>query len=242
MMTELTRKEKAKEFLKKNKQLPCLYDIDNPYETYKVFVDDANDINCVVLEYVPKYYYGVFSTDEKKLDEAYGQFFTHPKVLLGAVDGRVCEYYKKYGFFYDEMCNMYEYTGKHETNIDCPYGIREIKVKDYKVVKRHHQYYATLKEITGNAKRYSTSAIYVDGQMVSWCMVHENLAMGPMFTLPEWRGKNLAVYVTNDLVGKLLAKGITPYFLIVIGNTASEKLSEKVGFKPNGVQAAWIHK
>ncbi len=241
-MIRLNDTQKAKEFLLKYRQLPMLYDIEDGDEDYAVYADNAEEISCVVIEYEPKNYYGVFSLEPKLLDEAYNRFFAEKHVWLGAADSRVFEYYKKYGFVCEEMCHMYEFTGTRQPNMDCPYAVTEIMPKDYRIVKERHQYRGTLKEIRKCAKKFPTSAIYIDGEMASWCMVHENLAMGPMFTLPEMRGKNLGVYVTNDLVGKLLDRNIKPYFLIVIGNASSEKLSKKVGFTPNGVSVGWCHK
>ncbi|MDD4832354.1 MAG: GNAT family N-acetyltransferase, partial [Clostridia bacterium] len=91
-------------------------------------------------------------------------------------------------------------------------------------------------------KNFPTSAIYDGDEMVCWCMIHRNGAIGPIYTLPQYRGKNLAVYVTNDIVAKMLQKNMRPYLLIIIGNTASENLSKKIGFSANGAQVGWGYK
>ncbi|HPG92187.1 MAG TPA: GNAT family N-acetyltransferase [Clostridia bacterium] len=237
-----TDKAKVAEYLEKHKQLPLKYDLLDNEANYPVYVDDIQNIGCVVIEYQKKYDYGVFGMDEKALTEAYEQFLTHKKVWIAAGDTRVFEIYKKYGFVYEEICNIYEYTGETQILENCPYKMRTVKVKNYKIVKSKYAYPVTLKEIAYCGKKYPTSAIYDGDKLVCWCMVHRNGSLGPIYTLPEYRGKNLAVYVTNDIVKKILQKNMRPYLLIIVGNTSSENLSKKVGFRSNGTQVGWCHK
>ncbi|HRX14430.1 MAG TPA: GNAT family N-acetyltransferase [Eubacteriales bacterium] len=237
-----TDKEKIAEYLEKYKQLPLKYDLFDKEANYPIFVDDIKNINCVVIEYKKNFYYGVFGTDEKALTDAYEQFLTDKRVWVDACDTRVFEVYKKYGFVYEEVCNMYEYTGKPVKLENCPYKLSTVKVKDYKIVKSKYAYPVTLKEITYCGKNFPTSAIYDGDTLVCWCMIHRNGAIGPIYTLPQYRGKNLAVYVTNDIVAKMLQKNMRPYLLIIIGNTASENLSKKIGFNANGAQVGWGYK
>ncbi len=117
----------------------------------------------------------------------------------------------------------------------------EINPKYIKLINDHYTYKhkgskaELLREITS---RFST-ALYLEDKPVAWALIHDDLAMGVMFVLPEYRRRGYAEAVTCDLMRKVLEKGDIPYVQIVKGNIASETLAKKLGFEPQ-CSITWI--
>lgn len=97
----------------------------------------------------------------------------------------------------------------------------------------------SLERIRQDILNRPSSAIYIDGEIVSWLLVHEDNSMGIMFTKEAHRGKGYAVDLTIDLIGKLLEKDRIPFLQIVEGNTMSPGLARKCGFEHFG-HAIWF--
>ncbi|MEG1790761.1 MAG: GNAT family N-acetyltransferase [Clostridia bacterium] len=76
-----------------------------------------------------------------------------------------------------------------------------------------------------------SSAVYFNGQMVAWSLLHEDYSLGAMFVLPEFRRLGFATLVTENLVQKVLAKGVVPSVQIVCNNEASKNLANAIGFE-----------
>lgn len=79
------------------------------------------------------------------------------------------------------------------------------------------------------ACRFS-SAIYVNGDLASWVLTHDDNSMGIMYTKEEYRNRGYAVDVTVDLSGKIIKDGHIPYLQILESNTQSPGLATKCGF------------
>ena len=67
--------------------------------------------------------------------------------------------------------------------------------------------------------------------LVGWMLQYTSGAMGMLHVLDGHRRLGLGKYMVQKLCRKLLDKGETAYSYIPLGNTASEKLHESVGFR-----------
>ena len=72
-----------------------------------------------------------------------------------------------------------------------------------------------------------SSCIRINGQLSSWCCVHEDNSMGPIHTKEKYRRHGLALIIASRLIEKLLTKNILPYLQIHMDNRASLRLIEK---------------
>ena len=95
----------------------------------------------------------------------------------------------------------------------------------WQLISEGTPYKASKQEIVPNLLTKPSSAIYVDGKPVCWCMLHTTGSLGMLYTLPEYRRKGMALDVMVDLCRKVLAQGCKPFAYIVKGNVASQQLA-----------------
>jgi hypothetical protein len=141
---------------------------------------------------------------------------------------------------WDEGCDLYALPPGHRAPLA---GSRAVSIdpKDAEIIDAHYTYRhsGSLEMIRACIQQRPTSAIYVDGHIVSWILVHEDDSLGIMYTLEEHRRKGYAQEVSLDLVAKQLAAGKTPFLQIRDDNGVSPGLAKKCGFVCHG-QCDWF--
>ncbi len=85
---------------------------------------------------------------------------------------------------------------------------------------------------------FPTAAVYVDGKPVSWAGIHEDGAIGFLYTKKEHRGNNYAYSISINLIKQQRAQGKVSYVLIEEGRK-SLGLAEKLGFVHAG-SSCWV--
>lgn len=117
----------------------------------------------------------------------------------------------------------------------------EINPKFIKLINDHYTYKhkGSKAELLREIISRSSTALYLEDKPVAWALIHDDLSMGVMFVLPEYRRRGYAEAVTCDLMKKVLANGDIPFVQIVKGNKASETLAKKLGFMPQ-CSITWI--
>ncbi|XP_051935613.1 glycine N-acyltransferase-like protein 3 isoform X1 [Hippocampus zosterae] len=68
------------------------------------------------------------------------------------------------------------------------------------------------------------------GQPVSWLLLHENLALGMLYTVPEHRRKGYATVLVHTMAQRLLAEGYPVFCYVEEGNLFPFKLFKSLGF------------
>ncbi|XP_077586577.1 glycine N-acyltransferase-like protein 3 isoform X1 [Stigmatopora nigra] len=68
------------------------------------------------------------------------------------------------------------------------------------------------------------------GQPVSWLLLHEYLAMGVLYTLPEHRRKGYALILIYTMAQRLIAEGYPLFCYVEEGNKTPYKLFKSLGF------------
>ncbi|XP_019726035.1 glycine N-acyltransferase-like protein 3 [Hippocampus comes] len=68
------------------------------------------------------------------------------------------------------------------------------------------------------------------GHPVSWLLLHENLAMGMLYTLPEHRRKGYATVLVHTMAQRLLTEGYPVFCYVEEGNLLPFKLFKSLGF------------
>ncbi|XP_033345642.1 uncharacterized protein LOC117231364 [Bombus vosnesenskii] len=89
------------------------------------------------------------------------------------------------------------------------------------------KYLSTLVEMNGGIGLY----LKEDDSLVSWCMQNDWHGLSIVQTVEEHRGKGYAKIVVNMLSKKFAEQGISTVLFIVKGNTTSENMFKKLGWK-----------
>ncbi len=121
-------------------------------------------------------------------------------------------------------CGLYVYNGKPLV-YTFRYKVESMSPEYWQLISEGTPYKASKQEIVPNLLTKPSSAIYVDGKPVCWCMLHTTGSLGMLYTLPEYRRKGMALDVMVDLCRKVLAQGGKPFAYIVKGNVASQQLA-----------------
>lgn len=72
--------------------------------------------------------------------------------------------------------------------------------------------------------------VFRDGALVGWAMTHDDMAMGMLTVLPEYRRQGIAYDMTLALIRKMRQIGEVPIVHISKGNSMSLPLVRKLGF------------
>ena len=88
----------------------------------------------------------------------------------------------------------------------------------------------SLQRIEQDILKRPSSGVYINKELVSWVLVHNDNSMGIMYTKKEHRNKNYALEVTIDLAKKILESGKIPFLHIIDSNKMSPSLASKAGF------------
>lgn len=124
-------------------------------------------------------------------------------------------------------CGLYAYNGESFDGIEvADVTIKPMDAKYWQLVSDGTYYHADQEDIEECLANRVSSAVYVEGKPVCWCLMHHENSLGMLYTLPEHRRKGYALAVMVDICKKIVANGECPYGYIVKGNTASEELAK----------------
>ena len=87
--------------------------------------------------------------------------------------------------------------------------------------------HAAISDVKDCITNRPSSAVYIDGAPVCWCLVHLEKSLGMLYTEPTHRHKGYALEVMTSLCNKVIALGDVPYAYIVQTNVASANLATK---------------
>ena len=83
---------------------------------------------------------------------------------------------------------------------------------------------------------------FIEGRQAGFVGIHSEGSLGMLFVEEAFRGQKIASSLEAYAVNRMLEKGWTPYGHIAAGNTASEKLQEKLGFYKAEKTFWWLEK
>jgi len=121
-------------------------------------------------------------------------------------------------------------------------GIVDLKPEDAEYILSHydHKDVTTVEYLRSRIRSAPAVGVKVDGILAGFVMTHEELTMGVMQVLPEYRRLGLATRLNAALVLRMRALGHPCLVEIVQGNTASLALAKAVGYVPLQ-KTHWIH-
>ncbi|MCH4888635.1 GNAT family N-acetyltransferase [Acidaminobacter sp. JC074] len=244
-MIEVFDKEWVIDFLRKEDEISNLnmigaiqnieYGIyNNPNDRLRMYVDDLASPRGVILR-EHDYWYYVYAKDDDFIYHVKENFFNElDEFGFNAVDKRVYDILLEgEDLDWDEVCELLYYDPKghrpYKSNLELTDGC----VGDAVTVDDHYTYKdeTSYDFIYDDLKNRPSSFYRVDGEAVSWVMLHRDNSMGIMYTKEAYRGKNIAFELSMDLIGKLINKNQIPFIHIEVSNKPSFKLADKCGFK-----------
>lgn len=153
------------------------------------------------------------------------------EVEFCGVSSYVTEYLKsKYDFAWETDCDLYAYDGGDLPALSG--ALPPIDAKYAELISDGTPYHADIAEIEESLRIHPSSAVYVDGKPVCWCLLHVEGSLGMLYTLPQFRRQGYALKVMTDLTRKVLALGNVPFAYIICDNAASKALAPKYRLQP----------
>jgi GNAT superfamily N-acetyltransferase len=121
-------------------------------------------------------------------------------------------------------------------------GIVDLEPGQAAYVHQHYSARADTDEeyLRDRIRQAPAIGVMVDGILAGFVMTHEELAMGVMEVLPEFRRRGLAAKLVSNLAMRMRELGLPCIVEITVNNHASLKLAAAAGFLPLQ-KAHWIH-
>ncbi len=203
-------------------------------EELEIYVDDIKNPNCVVVKEYDYWHY-IYARNEKYLDLLKRDYFD--KNLNFGVSGSDEKVFKKLkegrNIEWEEHCILL-WLDKDEFKLnESELDITDAIVEDAKIIDDYYTFKdeTSYEFIKDDIKNRPSSVHKINGDLVSWVLIHRDNSIGIMYTKEEYRGKNLAYELSMDLLNKVIVKNQIPYIHIGVENDASFRLAEKCGFK-----------
>jgi len=241
MIIKIENSQSIIEFLKKDLLInQNIIGIIENASDIEIYVDDEENPKGVFVK--RGYMNYIYSKEDDFINEISDTFFKEGFFGFSGVEKSIAEKIKsKFQLDWENPCTLY-YMPRKNLNVNLiKNNVQSVRIEDAEIVDRHYEYSysGSLEAIRRNIEDRPSSAVYVDGEIASWVLVHDDNSMGIMYTMKEHRRKGYAVDVTIDLASKIIATGKIPYLQIVEGNNMSPKLAKKCGFLECG-QVSWF--
>lgn len=222
---------------------------------------DANLHFAVSLHAIEKSY-GIFVQAEEYLQQAVQQCvdLNLPKIRIAAMDVKYVNTLVKilqqdapdlYTFDTDDVCYTWVYKDKLPSEVpsDATTTCSTLQAEDAHLVDKYWKYsspgtLAYMQFAVQHRPSCGISIVTENEQMqrIAWAIVRQDGAISCLYTLPEHRGKQYAQQCITGLMHRMVQftqNQVAPFCYIVMGNTQSERVFEKLGFTRCG-QITWV--
>lgn len=211
----------------------------------EIYVDNVDNPTGVLVK-ENDYMHFLYSNNDNFLNEFFEEYLKTGFYGFSGVEWSIAEKLKKRisensVISWESPVTVY-YMPKENLNPDLKRNpVCSIDIKDAEEVDKFYTYKSdrSLETIKNDILKRPSSAVYADGEIACWVLIHDDNSMGIMFTKEEHRRKGYAIDVTIDLASKIIEKGNIPYIQIVEGNNMSPGLAKKCGFVEYG-RASWF--
>lgn len=207
----------------------------------EIYVDNIESPKGVLVK-KDEYMHYIYTEDEAFIDDMCSNYLKEGFYGFSGVEGALAEKLRnRHLVNWESRCTLY-YLPKENLDLSLKVNpTQSIKLEDAEVVDHFYQFRhpGSLDIIKRDITKRPSSAVYVNGEIACWVLVHDDNSMGIMYTKEEHRRKGYAVDVTVDLCSKLLEMGKIPFIQIIQGNGMSPGLAKKCGFVEYG-KADWF--
>lgn len=198
----------------------------------EIYVDNETAPKVVVVR--NGYMNHIYFKEEAVLDDVCRELF-HKTAFYGfsGVQCHLAEKIKqRYSVNWEGHCRLYCLLTKDVQNEQIKNKVQPIDIKDAETIDQYYTFRneRSLDKIKKDILERPSSAIYVDGEIVAWMLVHEDDSMGVLYTKEGHRRKGYASDIVLDLAGKRLQGGKVPFLHMREENTKAHGLPEKCGF------------
>lgn len=201
----------------------------------QIYVDNEKSPNIVLVRY--EYFNYVYTEDDKLLEEMLENLFKDNFYGFSGIHRPLAEKIRKrYSVNWESRCALYSLP-KNKLDLSLIKNpVRNIDLVDAKIIDEFYTYRhpGSIEKIKKDIINRPSSAVYVNEDIASWVLVHNDNSMGIMYTKEEYRKKGYAVDVSIDLASKIINLGKIPFIQIVKGNTMSPNLAAKCNFVKHG--------
>ena len=191
------------------------------------YYDAKTDTVWVENQYF-NYIYGNPEIIHSKIESLENGFYGFSGVL-----GTLAEsIYGKWFLHWYEPTERYIHCGALP-ELESPYPVVQIPLEEAKGIDERYEYQqeGSYERIKDAILHRPTSAIYVDGEIASYVLVHEDNSIGYMYTKDAHRHKGLGYWVSLEILKQMKAKNTMPFVEINQKNHKSQGLATKTGFE-----------
>lgn len=225
--------ERVSELLSKDKigNLNIFGIIENEPEV-DIYVDDVNSPNGALVR--NGYFNYIYCREEEFVLKVKEKFLNKGYFGFSGVNKDIANIIKKgYKIEWENPCYLLYLPPEKLSEKMVKNEVQNIRLDDAHIIDKFYTYRheGSLDMIKEYIKTRPSSAIYKDGEIVSWVLVHNDNSMGIMYTKEEYRKLGYAYDLTIDLSKKLVQLGKIPFVHIVKNNTPSINLAKKCGFE-----------
>ena len=210
-------------------------------EDAEILVDDEKKPSGVIAR--KGYFSYIYTENDAFLNEAMDKLYKKGEYGFAGIYRPLAEKIKKrYDIEWENKCALYYYPKKEAPLNLISRKASSIKLQDAHIVNDYYTYKSeySLYDIKECIEHRPTSAVYIDGDLASWVLMHNDNSMGIMYTKEKYRKMGFAVDVTVDLVNKILNTNKTPYLQIAEDNSMSPGLALKCGFIHENLYSDWF--
>ena len=193
----------------------------------KSYIDEPTDSVWVENHYF-NYVTGASEVISKKVDSLEDGFYG----FSGVQGDLASQVYGKHFLHWFEATERYVLKSDFPVE-ECPYQVVKVPIEEAQGIDDRYEYKqdGSLDRIKDAILNRPSAAIYIDGQIASYVLVHEDNSIGYMFTLDAYRKLGLGYWVSLDIVKQIQALGVVPFLEINKANFKSQGLAGKLGFE-----------
>lgn len=207
--------------------------IENPSERLVVFVNDREDIKCVIVR-EHDYWYYVYSESDAILEQVKIDFFDKLNEYgIDASDEKVFKILSKdRKLEWEEPCFLYYVDPTQFKVYESHLALEDVSLNELDEINNLYTYKDEYSKyfIEDSIKHRPSSLYKVDDEAVAWVLMHRDDSVGIMFVKEAFRKKGIAYELSMDILSKTIQTGRIPFIHIALWNKASVKLAEKCGF------------
>lgn len=224
------------EYLNKNKivNLNIIGVIENEPDA-EIYVDNELSPNIVLVRY--EYFNYIYTENDVLLDEMLEKLFKDSFYGFSGVYRPLAEKIRKrFSVTWESRCSLH-YLPEEKLDLSLIKNpVKDIDIDNAKVIDDFYTFRhpGSIEKIKKDIINRPSSAVYVNGDIASWVLVHNDNSMGIMYTKQEHRRKGYAVDVSVDLASKIIGLKKTPFIQIVHSNTMSPDLATQCNFVKHG--------
>ncbi|MGH4139139.1 GNAT family N-acetyltransferase [Clostridium sp.] len=241
MIVKTKPSELIMEYLNKNKIINSniIGIIENEHEA-EIYVDNEEVSRGVLVRF--EYFNYIYTEEDEFLDEVLETLFKDNFYGFSGVYRPLAQKIReRYLVVWESRCSLHYLPTENLDLCLIKNPVKSICIKDAEMVDKFYTYRhpGSLDQIKKDISNRPSSAIYANGDIASWVLIHNDNSMGIMFTKEEYRKKNYAVDTSLDLALKIIELGKIPFLQINEANNMSPGLAAKCGFVKYGY-ADWF--